>query len=226
MWMTLPTTKTNSKIKDRCLHMCMTKSIHWSDSLRLKCFLVSSLEILKENSRTFRLDLLSLPLVIKYYEISKPNLKSNSFTLFFVLFVLVKLKKIIYLVIVSKKSNLIYWRDTKVSNRINNMLPQKCWERQNVYCTKTLSRRCGGIDSVVCTLCCCCLVAKLCSTLWDPMDRNLPASSVPGISQARLLEWVAVSSSRGSSLPRDWIQVSWVSCIGRQILYHYMRIYV
>ena len=142
------------------------------------------------------------------------------------LFVLVKLKKIIYLVIVSKKSNLIYWRDTKVSNRINNMLPQKCWERQNVYCTKTLSRRCCGIDSVVCTLCCCCLVAKLCSTLWDPMDRNLPASSVPGISQARLLEWVAVSSSRGSSLPRDWIQVSWVSCIGRQILYHYMRIYV
>ena len=58
------------------------------------------------------------------------------------------------------------------------------------------------------------LVAKLCLTLTTPMDCNLPAS-VPGISQAWILEWVAISSSRGSSWPRDWAQVS---CIGRQIL--------
>ena len=44
-----------------------------------------------------------------------------------------------------------------------------------------------------------------------------PDSSVHGIFQARILEWVAISSSRGSSQPRDWI---WVSCIGRLILYH------
>ena len=50
----------------------------------------------------------------------------------------------------------------------------------------------------------------------DPMDCSLPRSSVHGISQARILEWVAMSSSRGSSWPRDW---TWVSCIGRQILY-------
>ena len=51
------------------------------------------------------------------------------------------------------------------------------------------------------------LVAQLCVTLWDPMDCNLPGSSVHGILQARILEWVAMPSSRGSSWPRDWTQV-------------------
>ena len=46
------------------------------------------------------------------------------------------------------------------------------------------------------------------------------AASVHGIIQARILEWVAMPSSRGSSRPRDWIHISNVSCIGRQILYH------
>jgi len=41
-----------------------------------------------------------------------------------------------------------------------------------------------------------------------PMDCSLPGSSVHGISQARTLEWVAISFSRGSSHPRDWICVS------------------
>ena len=40
-------------------------------------------------------------------------------------------------------------------------------------------------------------------TLCDPMDRSLPGSSVYGILQARLLEWVAMPFSRGSSQPRD-----------------------
>ena len=52
-----------------------------------------------------------------------------------------------------------------------------------------------------------CLVAQSCLTLWDSRDCNPPASSVRGISQARILEWVAISFSRGSSGPRD------VSCI-------------
>ena len=55
------------------------------------------------------------------------------------------------------------------------------------------------------------LVAQLCPTLCDPMDCSPPGSSVHGILQARILEWVAISSSRESSQPRDWI---WVSCIG------------
>ena len=50
-------------------------------------------------------------------------------------------------------------------------------------------------------------VAQLCPTLCDPVDCSLPGSSVQGISQARILEWVAISFSRGSSLPRDQTQV-------------------
>ena len=44
--------------------------------------------------------------------------------------------------------------------------------------------------------------------------------SVHGILQARIWEWAAISSSKGSSWPRDQTQISWVSCIGRQIHYH------
>ena len=48
----------------------------------------------------------------------------------------------------------------------------------------------------------------MCPTLCDPMDCSLPGSSVHGIFQARILEWVAISFSRGSSQPRDQTQVS------------------
>ena len=48
---------------------------------------------------------------------------------------------------------------------------------------------------------------SLSPTLCDPMDCSLPGSSVHGIFQARVLEWVAISLSRGSSQPRDWTQV-------------------
>ena len=46
-------------------------------------------------------------------------------------------------------------------------------------------------------------VAQSCPTLCDPMDCSLPGSSVHGIFQARILEWVAISFSRRSSRPRD-----------------------
>ena len=54
--------------------------------------------------------------------------------------------------------------------------------------------------------------------LCDPMDCSPPGSSVRGILQERILEWVAMPSSRGSSQPSDQTQVSYVSCIGRRIL--------
>ena len=47
-----------------------------------------------------------------------------------------------------------------------------------------------------------------------------PGSSVHGIFQARILKGVVISFSRGSFWPRDWIHVFYISCIGRQILYH------
>ena len=55
-------------------------------------------------------------------------------------------------------------------------------------------------------------VTQLCLTLCDPMDCSLPGSSVHGIFQARILEWVAISYSRGSSQPRDWTRVSCTAC--------------
>ena len=70
------------------------------------------------------------------------------------------------------------------------------------------------VSCIVCVCVCVCvcvwvLAVQLCPTLWDPMDCNLPASSVHGILQARILEWVAIPFFRGSSRPRDQ---TWVSC--------------
>ena len=66
---------------------------------------------------------------------------------------------------------------------------------------------------------CMCLVAQLYPTLCDTMHCSPPGSSVHGILQARILEWVAISSSRRSSWPSNWTQISCGSCIGREILY-------
>ena len=52
---------------------------------------------------------------------------------------------------------------------------------------------------------------KSCLTLCDPLDCILPGSSVHAILQARMLEWVAIPSSRGSSQPRDQTQVSHIA---------------
>ena len=62
--------------------------------------------------------------------------------------------------------------------------------------------------------------AQSCLTLCDPMDCGPPGSSVHGLFQARILAWVAISYSRGSSRPRGRTSSSCVSCIGRRILYH------
>ena len=67
----------------------------------------------------------------------------------------------------------------------------------------------------------CCLVAKSCLTFCDPVDCSPPGSSVHEISQARILEWVAISFSRGSSWPRVRPHVSRISCFVRQVLYHW-----
>ena len=58
-------------------------------------------------------------------------------------------------------------------------------------------------------------------TLSDHMDCSLPGSSVHGILQARILEWVAIPFSRGSSWPRNRTHVSYVSCISRWVLHHW-----
>ena len=68
-----------------------------------------------------------------------------------------------------------------------------------------------------------CVYAQLLSnvlTVCDPIDCCLSGSFVCGVLQARIPEWIAISYSRESSWTRDWSCVSYVSCVGRQILYH------
>ena len=67
-------------------------------------------------------------------------------------------------------------------------------------------------------------INQSCPALCDPMDYSSPDSSVHGILQARMLEWVAIPSLRGASRPRDWTHISYVSCIGRLVLYHYCHL--
>ena len=64
------------------------------------------------------------------------------------------------------------------------------------------------------------MCAQLYKILCDPMDHSLPGYSVLGILQARILEWVAISYSRGSSRPRNQTHIFCISCTGRWILFH------
>ena len=65
------------------------------------------------------------------------------------------------------------------------------------------------------------LIAQSCPTLYDPKDCSPPGSSVHGASQARILEQVAISFSRGSSRPRKQTHLSCISCIAKWILHHW-----
>ena len=83
---------------------------------------------------------------------------------------------------------------------------------------KTNNNNCVCVCVSVC-VCVCVLVAQSCLTLCDTMDCGLPGTSVQRILQARILEWAAISFSRGFSQPRDRTHIFCVSSIGRQILY-------
>ena len=64
------------------------------------------------------------------------------------------------------------------------------------------------------------IVAQSCPTLRQPLNCSPPGSFLLGVSQARILEGVAISFSRESSWTRDWTHVFCISCIGRRIIYH------
>ena len=66
-----------------------------------------------------------------------------------------------------------------------------------------------------------CVRAWSCPTLCNVLDCSPPGPSVHGIHQAWILQWVAISFSRGSSLPRDRTCTSCISGNGRQLLYHW-----
>ena len=86
-----------------------------------------------------------------------------------------------------------------------------CEFRREYFSTHSLP---PTVPHLMCVcVCACVLVSQSCPTLCDPMDCNPPGSSVHGILQARIQEYVAISFSRGSYWPKDWTQVS--SIVGR-----------
>ena len=88
--------------------------------------------------------------------------------------------------------------------------------RQTVYRLSHQEAQVNDNNNNMCVLNCFSCV----QILRNPMDCRLPGSSVHGILQAKILEWVAVPSSRGPSRPRDRTCISRVFCIGRWVLYH------
>ena len=81
---------------------------------------------------------------------------------------------------------------------------------------------------ISCVCLCVCAYVHMCwytCCVWlsvTPMEYSPLGSSVHGILQARIVKWPAISVSRGSSWPRDRTSVSYISCIGRQVLYHWV----
>ena len=124
------------------------------------------------------------------------------------------------------KFNICLWRGKSKSNRLGRNEPRKMVDIAEAEALEGykmgergwisiywLPSMCHDPSQVLCfhdskITCVYVLVTQSCPTLWDPMDCSLPGSSVHGIFQARILEWVAISSSRGSSWPRDRTQVS------------------
>ena len=98
-------------------------------------------------------------------------------------------------------------------------LAQSCVAKARFKARCSDSKSCAswrkqGVQSGYVCVCVCVWVTQSCPTLCDPMDHSPPGSSVLGILQARILEWVAMSFSRGSSQPRDW---SWASHIAGRL---------
>ena len=71
-----------------------------------------------------------------------------------------------------------------------------------------------------------CLVTQLCLTLCNPMDCSPPGSSVHGIFQARILEWVAIFPFKGSSWTRYWTLISCISYIAGSVCWAIREIHM
>ena len=108
--------------------------------------------------------------------------------------------------------------------KLSELVMQIDWFLSIINCTISVSnikntRIIMTITIFVSHICLLCAHSVMSNSL-EPIDCNLAVSSVHGIFQARILEWVVISSSRGSSQPMDQTCVSYISCTGRQVLYH------
>ena len=91
------------------------------------------------------------------------------------------------------------------------MLPHSSWEEGPFTLITVTTQGPNLLFTSQCWPLCLVLVTQLCPTLYNPMGCSPPGSSVHGIFQARILVWVAIPSSRGSSWPRDRTQVSCIA---------------
>ena len=109
-------------------------------------------------------------------------------------------------------------------NRVLNSVSEVLLVKLVKFLKLSSVKKCGYIVVLcvcVCVCVCVCLVLQSYLTLCDLVGYSPLGCSVHGILQARILEWVAISSSRGSSQPRDHTHVSCIPCIGRQTFYHW-----
>ena len=107
---------------------------------------------------------------------------------------------------IKKEWNNAIWSNMNGSRDCHTEWSKSDGERQILYVIIYMCARACKVASVM--------------SVCDPMHHGFPGSSDHGILQARILEWVATFSSRRSSWPRDQTRVSYISWIGRQILYH------
>ena len=116
--------------------------------------------------------------------------------------------------------------DTFTSSRLGHSPEQQhghqvhaCWSLRMILLPPGLLISEASIHLQSITLPCavCAKSLESCQTFWDPMGCSLPASSVYGILQARILQWVAISFARGSFWPGDQNHTSYISCIVRQV---------
>ena len=91
----------------------------------------------------------------------------------------------------------IWWRQGQISNSLTNASPHVLWQVIMMNCTYSNYALRKSESEVKM------LVAQLCLILCDCMDCSQPGFSVHGILQARILEWIAIPFSRGTSPPRD-----------------------
>ena len=118
------------------------------------------------------------------------------------------------------------WRNIDPGQWILYMSKWDIWMGNNISIRAALSKCCRNVrmgwlvgeGSVTRMHAYVLISVQSCLTICHPMDCGLPGFSVHGVSQPRIVEWVAISFSRASTQPRDW---TWVSCIGRWILHHW-----
>ena len=98
----------------------------------------------------------------------------------------------------------------KTVQRKTELAKVQRWDRGRGKCAEEAAVVQAGLNTNA-VMCCAALSRSVVSDSWQPLDCSPPGSSVHGILQARILEWVARPSSRGSSQSRNWTQVSCIA---------------